>query len=205
MRDTLDDRLKDFYQGQGLSPERLSRLCSMAEEYPSLDTQRQPPIQRSFRRQRLAYALVAAAILLAVGILVQWLRPSSSESLAQAVAGEIAMNHKKQLALEFQASDYGDLRRQMEKLDFPLTAPADPEAARLRLLGARYCSIQGRLAAQVRLRDDAGHIHTLYETEASQKLRAAVSSQLRADGIRVRTWTEKGVFYGLANSEADSK
>jgi hypothetical protein len=205
MNDRLDDRITEFYQAQSLSPERLNALRLLAERHAA-DRKKQARFRRlpSFR-QTVALGFATAVLFLTIGLAVQWKdRRFSARGLPQAVASEIAMNHRKQLALEFSASDYGDLRHQMDKLDFQLVAPADAEAAHLHLLGARYCSVQGRLAAQIRLRDDAGHVHTLYETESSEKLRAAVSSHLSADGVRVRTWTDKGIFYGLAVTESDS-
>ena len=208
INDPLDDRIAGFYRGQFLSQVRLQQLQSLGEEHLAAERKQPWSNHLLLGRYVVAGGFAAAALILAIGLTVYWkdgARHSGSSSLLRAVASEIAMNHRKQLALEFSAADYRDLARRMEKLDFRLVAPADPEAAQLHLLGSRYCSIQGRLAAQLRLRDDTDRVHTLYETDASQKLRSAAVGEIKVANVRVRTWTDGDVFYGLAVADSGSK
>jgi hypothetical protein len=114
------------------------------------------------------------------------------------------MNHKKQLEIEFSAADYAGLQPQMSKLDFALAPPSSAVAAPLHVVGARYCSIQGQLAAQIRVRDPAGLVYTLYETKLTDKL-SPVAGEVKADGVRIRLWKENGLFYGLAVNEPRSE
>jgi hypothetical protein len=113
------------------------------------------------------------------------------------------MNHKKQLDMEFLAEDYSTLQAQMSRLDFALAPPSNLAASSLHVVGARYCSIQGQLAAQIRARDPAGFVYTLYETKLTDKLRA-VAVEVKTDGVRIRLWRENGLFYGLAVNESQS-
>ena len=99
--------------------------------------------------------------------------------------------------------DYAGLQSQMSKLDFAPAPPSSPAGSSLHVVGARYCSIQGQLAAQIRARDPAGLVYTLYETKLTDKLRG-VTGEVKADGVRIRLWSENGLFYGLAVNESQS-
>jgi hypothetical protein len=153
----------------------------------------------------------AAALALLVGAFFLGRLPSgllsgdlTTDPLARSIGREIAMNHKKQLPLEFSAGDYAGLQLQMNKLDFALAPPSSPATSEMHVIGARYCSIQGQLAAQIRLRDTTGRVYTLYETRLTDKLRE-VGGEVKAEGVRVRLWKENGVFCGLAVNEPQSE
>ena len=84
-------------------------------------------------------------------------------SVANRVASEIVMNHNKQLPLEFLVPEFSDLCTAMSKLGFTPFRPQRLTDTHYELVGARYCSIGGSNAALIRLKDDAGHVLTLYE------------------------------------------
>ena len=68
------------------------------------------------------------------------------------------------------------------------------------LVGGRYCSIHNKLAAQLRVRENAtGEMHTLYITELTDELRALRETTRPSDGIQVRLWNEGECFFGLAS------
>jgi len=69
------------------------------------------------------------------------------------------------------------------------------------MLGGRYCSIQGRLAAQIKLEDEAGRVLTLYQTRFSEAFEGISEQRCELDGIQVRIWREGGLLFGLAGSE----
>ena len=70
----------------------------------------------------------------------------------------------------------------------------------LRLLGARYGSIGGRLAAQLYLEDDDGEAVTLVQTALVAELEEIEWAELRAGGLRVDLWKEDGVFLAMART-----
>lgn len=88
----------------------------------------------------------------------------------------------------------------MSKLDFVLTAPQQLPNTQLSVVGARYCSIQGHLAAQIKLEDSQGKHYTLYERSLIDTPTLPNQSEYRVDGIRVQAWREAGLFFGLASS-----
>jgi len=114
-------------------------------------------------------------------------------------AHEIALNHKKQLAVEFLAARYADLRAQMDKLDFALAAPQRVEALELKITGARYCSIQGHLAMSIKLEDNNGKRNTLYERSLMDMPPVDSDEQYTIDDVLIRQWHEADLFVGLAS------
>ncbi len=68
-----------------------------------------------------------------------------------------------------------------------------------RLMGARYCSIQGVPAAQLRVQDiRSGKESTLYAVKAVGKLQAVSPTVSGMDGIRVEVWRQDNVLFALA-------
>ena len=184
---SLRDDLRDHYVSEELPPETLARLVEMTETVP-------PP-----QRQTLFTPLLAAAAALVLALLL--ILPSfgpEENPLILKVAQEIAMNHNKGLDVEFSTEDYAELRRSMDKLDFALV-----EAQRLQglqLVGGRYCSIQGHLAAQLSLRDHDGNPLTLYQTLLAEDLEDLTGEEIKTQGLHIELWGEDGVFLGLART-----
>ncbi len=153
---------------------------------------------RSPGPRRLTVALNAAAVLLLVAGLSIVLRDRHAGASAEAIADEIAMNHNKRLDVELEATSYGELRRAMDRLDFSLVEPSRAGEHGLRLTGARYCSIRGQLAAQLRLETDDGEHVTLYQTALTGDLESLRRTRLRSGGLVIDLWQEDGVFLGMA-------
>ncbi|MBT6145190.1 MAG: hypothetical protein HOH74_07160 [Gemmatimonadetes bacterium] len=140
---------------------------------------------------------VAAMLLLGLGGLHLQRQESS---LRHAVLVEIAMNHDKDLQAEITTTSYADVVTALDRVDFAI-APASqiPDAA---LTGARYCSIQGQLAALLKLRIDARR-HTLYVTRATDWLTSLAPYEATHDGVDIHLWTEADRFYALAVDNAE--
>ena len=68
------------------------------------------------------------------------------------------------------------------------------------MIGGRYCSIHGNLAAQVKIRArDSGRLLTLYATGLTPELANISRQETGHDDVRIKTWNEGGVFFGLAD------
>jgi len=208
----LEDHLTDFYHRQELRPQKLTELRALREDRRTSREKASvhAPVLWSWLQVLLHGRVATAVFLLLLGAFylgrISYLGTRGGptpDALARSISREIAMNHKKQLDMEFLAEDYATLQAQMSKLDFALAPPGNPAASSLHVVGARYCSIQGQLAAQIRARDPAGFVYTLYETKLTDKLRA-VAVEVKADGVRIRLWSENGLFYGLAVNESQS-
>ena len=168
---------------------------------------------RSSRALPMVAALLAAIVALVL-IVAKIHDSSESVPLSRRVAIEIARNHLKDLDPEFRTGDLRELQREMTKLDFSLVPPdqrylssgplvgeleSAADGARLGLRGARYCSLQGQLAAQLEYEDAGGRTHTLYQTRDSDLLADIGAEQLNVHGLRLRLWAQSGVFFGLAS------
>lgn len=153
-------------------------------------------------RQRRIQFVVAACILLVLTAV--FLRPDTAE-LAGEIADEVALNHLKQRPLEVRGTDVATMQSYFDELDFRLVQTSLLTSVRNRMLGGRYCSIQGVMAAQLRLRDDAGRIKTLYQVPYDASRFGAIPNvaagapptvtQVR--GLTVELWVEKGLLFAL--------
>ena len=185
----LRDEIRDAYLSKEPSPATLDRLKAMEAVSQRRSSWAQP--------RNLARLAAAAAVLLVAGLAIVFaLR--DPDGVAGKIAHEIAMNHNKQLDAEFATESYADLRQAMDRLDFALVDPGRIGDDAPHLVGARYCSIQGQLAAQLRLETAEGKILTLYQTTLTPALKQLDRETLRADGLAIELWHQDGVFFGLA-------
>lgn len=186
--DNLDARLRAHYRRESLDPDMLERLRSLAG------------VQQHSRRRLPTAAIVAAALLLVTLGLLLFHQFSGSDwrQLAHSAAEEIAHNHNKNQAVEFEAQLFRDLDAPMAKLDFTLVPPARMEREGLRLLGARYCHIGSRIAAQIRLADSRDERLTLYEFLPGKDYDGLQETSVDVAGLRVTVWLESGLVMGLA-------
>lgn len=181
----LDSLIKAHYRRQRLTEDRVDAILERAK-----------PSRAS---ERVWYLRVAAlAAVLVAGFVFTHVQITEAD-LTTRVLAEIAMNHNKRLAVEVAAADYDELQAAMDRLDFPIQPPAGLRAD-YELLGARYCSIHGKLAAQVKIRArDTGRLLTLYATGLTPELANISRQETVYDDVRIEMWTEGGVFFGLAD------
>ena len=143
-----------------------------------------------------ALAAVGAVLLVWMGYAGLFDTRLEGAALARAVAGEVALNHTKSLRPDVLTGSFDELG--LDRLDFEPRMPLRLADIGLVLEGARYCSIQGQIAAQLVLRDEAGTRLTLYQTRLSPGLTSVPDAELSLDGARVELWTEGDLLLGLA-------
>lgn len=189
--------IKEYYQDQRMSTDSVERILErgrqVAQDRQSASTSR----ERFFtvHQIKLGVLAFAASFLLAVVISQTYF---FSRSTTELVLAEIAMNHNKRLNVEYPYQEYQKLQTAMDRLDFKL-APMIDLPGKFSLLGGRYCSIQGKLAAQLKVKDIAsGNIATLYITPATDKLQKIANQQVVYDNVTIRMWQAGKNFYGLA-------
>ena len=91
----------------------------------------------------------------------------------------------------------------LDKLSFPIIAPSALSKPNWQFLGGRYCSINGKLAAQLKIKNtEDNRIYTLYQaaTEGGERPMQLARTTQTIDGIGVSIWREKGLLLGLASS-----
>ena len=206
----LDTRLSEYYTGKKLSDETLMRLMGLMDKDTAASTC--PPVGFKQRCRELfggfgfgpVPTLVTALSCLILVSFVTWhivdQKSDFAGKLPMAVAREITMNHQKNLAPEFRDVAVVALGRTMAQLDFLPVSPDIVGVLRLKFIGARYCSIQGNIAAQLSYEAPDGSPYTLYQTRSVEALSGISASQIELDGLNVKLWHEKGLFMGMAGA-----
>jgi anti-sigma factor RsiW len=199
---TLEEQLREYYSRQLPREEVLERLL---EEASTLGGAPGADAARLLARRLWVWALSA---LFAAGALLglrtyRSIRSDQDRRVqARMVALEIAVKHLRSESVQIPGSDYGSVSQRMPRLDFRICEPRRLERVGYRLLGARYCSIQGQTAAQLTLRSPSGDIATLYEAAREGKLRNLETGEYDTEGVNVFLWNENGVLMGLAETSA---
>lgn len=169
MKDKLKSQLKKYYLSKEVSPDFSVKKKS------------------SFQWAFLAPALVAVALLMFFTL---------TPNYNMQVMKEVAYNHNKNLSPEVLTEDLGTIQEALPKLDFTLVASNKLKKNNWKIVGARYCSIKGKIAAQIKLLNtQSDKTYTLYQ--ASIDIDIADSSEY-IDGAHVKLWTEKGLVFSLA-------
>jgi len=200
--DKLEKEIKRFYLDQRLSPEIMERFKILSstkakKNITRVDGEANRKSLWFSSKVNLAIAASFTAILLTT-IQFFYIFKSPESDLILRVAQEVALNHNKHLATEFDADNYLDLSVVMDKLDFDLKAPNHLAVASYKVLGARYCSIQGQIAGQIKLKDNAGKILTLYITKSNDMLSTLHHKTQERENLMISSWQEDVLFFSLA-------
>ena len=183
----LESHLQEHYARARLSDARIEQILAAA------------PVKAT--SPGVWYARLgsfAAALVVCLGVLHFHL---IERDIAARVLAEIAMNHSKELDVEIASGDVAVVAAALDRLDIALRPPGQ-WPARYALLGGRYCSIQGRLAAQLRLRDqETGDLHTLYATRMTSDLETVVDTATTYDNVGITFWRDRDVFFALAGGD----
>jgi len=204
----LEHNIKEFYMHKALSDSAIERIlqgtnASAEDSDPVLRTDgsgNNAPRFRWLTQYNLAglTALVASLVLV---VSVYFSYPA--KEIEELVYTEVAMNHNKQLDVEYFGNDYPKLALTMSKLDFPLISPRKV-VGKYSLIGGRYCSIQGALAAQLKVKNRlTGEIDTLYVTPLTKSLSRITAQKFIFKGIEIELWQTDELFYALASTQAN--
>lgn len=123
--------------------------------------------------------------------------PESPQQITATVVRHAAQGHNQQQELDFRAARAADLRQAMKSLDFTPVEPAMMSSMNMHLVGARYTTIEGVMAAQILYLDPKGDPCTLYQAQPVDKLARISKSEHVIDGLRVSVWREKGLVMVL--------
>ena len=201
---TLKNAVRERFDAQSLAPAQLEALQATMAGHDTVEPRRPA--------RTMVYALAVSAVLpLASLVGFQAYDQYRTNALVQAIAVEIADNHLKLKPLEVEAADFDVVRNYFDRLDFRLVAePAIAGAPGDRLLGGRYCTIQGSDAAQLRVATADGGLTTWYEAvlpPGQLKRLPAIdegdaAAVIEIKGLRVRLWREHGIVFAEARPAA---
>ena len=180
----LEAELRRYYRGQSLSAERAAAIARSG----------QGQVRAWWR-----WGWVAAAVVLLAG--GGWYRLGGGG--ADAALAEIAYNHQKAVVLEVVSPSYDVVQAQLPRLGFSVLSSKAAFLRNYTLVGGRYCSLQGELAAQLRMVDRVeGDSLTVYVCKLAGALQDLAPLEKAYDGVDIRLWEDGGRFFALARDGA---
>jgi len=182
--------LKNFYHAKSLPAARVDFLLHAKNRIA-------PQTSQPWRITPLLQitALTAAIVI----FFLVAAREEHRRTIERAVCAEVVMNHLKHSPLEIISSRYSEVQSALSRLDFSVMPANSTILEAYRLMGGRYCSIQGVPAAQLRVQDvRSGKECTLYAVKAAGELRDVIATVDSMDGVRVEIWRQDNVLFGLA-------
>lgn len=212
-----DQRVRDYYQNMSMPKDKLNKLLSLDIGESQADAKALASssfIAQVFKRcvssmlvtgdthdtrQRRSAFLGAGAACMALLMVSVWLFSGHAElEHTQRTMREAAMNHTTRLEPEFRGQSLAMLDNSMQKLPFSLSLPKSIDSA-FELVGSRYCSLSGELAAHIKLKhSETGKPVSLFVTGNGDALRDVRTEQTTLDGVDVELWREGGLFFALA-------
>lgn len=212
----MDAALKEYYASKSLSKNQLDELLSIQFEYEASnylnlnDTfhnsyndkanwlHRFIPNTRTYKTAFFATAFLFLASLVTLFSLLD------HEPISQRIMNEIVYNHNQDMPIEIASSSLTDISKYLNKLSFSIVLPNALSEPNWQLLGGRYCSINGKLAAQLKVKN-------LKDNSVSTFFQAAINKDLgknkkqvmndTIDGVGVSIWHEHGLLLGLAKEK----
>ena len=181
----FDESVREYYARAALRPQRAESILAQGRA-------------ATRARRSWLYRLAGMAAVLALGLFgVQ--RQLGDDSVVPGLLAEVAMNHQKQLGVEVASDRYQAVQAGLDRLDFPVLPARQGLLENYGLLGGRYCSIRGNLAAQLKVRDRvSGRVLTLYVTPLTEALSDHIPLEREFEQVRIRMWEDNGRLFVLA-------
>ncbi len=202
MMQQLKTACKNHYQQQSLSTEQLARLMALQKRNEQPETVDERDSSNPFTATKMRRLLALAASLCII-IFSGWIYKGYNVDMREQIAKEIAYNHSKQMALEITSGDLNTVAAYLSELDFALVDSSRVRQMALQLLGGRYCSIQGKLAAQLKIEGkNSKTTHTYYQAIIPDNLNlngATYSTWIK--GTYIELWVEGDLLLGLASDQ----
>lgn len=182
---TLKSELQNFYQDKSLSDTRLKQLQNAGKNRQAY--------QRWGRR---TFGALAASVLLTTTLYVFTLPKVDYIGLSE----EIAYNHNSQMQMEVFSESILDIQQYLNRLDFSLIDSMQLPSLSWQLVGGRYCSIDGKIAAQLKIKNKHDQkIYTFYQAKLPEDTVNSIEmKEVKVDGVKVKLWKENGLLMGLA-------
>ena len=186
--DDFKSALKEHYKKTTLSDLQYKELKLASESHKN--QRKEPPYK---------WMLVAAAAV--VFVAAWWMQPPRDLVTLSRIGSEIAYNHNKQMNPEITSGNYSDVSNFLKKLEFTLIQSEKFKPGVWKLIGGRYCSLSGRVAAQLKMEHvPSGEIYTFYQAPVPDRVSAEVvaGGEVYKSGSHIDVWLEKGLLLGLA-------
>jgi hypothetical protein len=180
----LDAKLKKYYRDQALPAERVDAIIRSGRGGVA-----------GWARWRWAW--VATVVLLVGG---GWYQ-TGNVSGVDAVLAEIVANHHKGVRPDIVSARYDVVQGQLPRLSFSILSSKAAFLHNYTLVGGRYCSLQGELAAQLRVADRVdGDTLTVYVCKLAAALEGMAPLEKSYEGVDIRLWEDGDRLFALARS-----
>ncbi len=196
-----DKRVRDYYSKVSMPSEKLDQLVAMggldvSEEHAKAQAA-EPVLDQVVPLWHPALKAIAAGVL--VMMVSLWMHNTGTETQRmQLTVKEVAMNHTTRLEPEYRGESLASLDNSMQQLPFALVLPKTLTNT-YELVGSRYCSLGGALAAHVKFKEkSSGRPMSLFVTANSTELGEIPAQQTTHEGVAVEFWKEGGLFFAMA-------
>ncbi len=181
MDKNLKQALIDHYNSQCMTPSQLKLIKS----------------QVGYKNIKWIKPLTGGLIVVTI-ILFTFLFNQKPPTM-QSIANEVSYNHQKNMPVEVLTNNYKELNEALDRLDFT-SVPSIVLGKKFNLIGGRYCSVQGRIAAQLKLKNSIdGKEYTLYQFKNNGLVPSNSSPKLLVDdSVTIKIWSENDLGYALA-------
>ncbi len=179
----LDEQIKSIYNSKSLSIEQVELIKGSTPKSTKIQ------IKHLFR--------YAAILILAVGSYLIYPK-IRQKIIINNFAQEIAIKHQKQIPSVFLSNSITAINSKMNKLDFNLILPKK-NISELELIGAKYCSVDNRIAAKLELKNRTNEIVTCYVFKKIEKFK--FDNQINSNSSKVTFWDNNDVIFALAQNE----
>ncbi len=202
----MDLLLKDFYQEQSLSSEKLESIKgSMLDESKNKDTIHQTEVTNSRvaspssyqhnSRQNMRKGLFTLAFILVMLIPLALVINTGKQK--HRLINEIVLNHQKPFIADVVGSDFVKIQNDLSAVNFDINVPVHIRG-KYQLLGARYCSLANQLAIQLQLLDKKTQKKSsLFITPLSEEVRPFSSNVNNGVNYASHYWSNQSLFYAL--------
>ena len=208
MSNTLKQSTRSFYAEKSLSMQQQEALGDLIAKHQveliEDGSNTNNVVSLSWSRRIVAGVVSSATLVL---IAVFFLLPNSAN--IQAVASEVAANHRHLKPLTIQSSSYQKTGAFFSELSFAIKESSLLDEQRWQLMGGRYCSVNGVKAAHLRLRDKRDNsVQTFYQVDNKPGYFEGIPDirnnelpvTVDINGVPVKVWSEGGIVYSLTHS-----
>ncbi len=183
------EQLAEHYQQQQLSAPQIAKLQSLSAS-----------VNPNKKYLRSATGNIFAAIAASAVIAVSWYLLNFNQQDYTAISQEIAYNHNSKMQMEVFSPHLKTVQGHLNRLGFNLVNSSKLEKDKWRIIGGRYCNINGKIAAQMKLKHTpTDAIYTFYQAKMpGDFIENLTEREVVIDGVKVKLWREKGLLMGLA-------
>ncbi len=187
--DDLDKRIKRVYLSKTLSEEQLEKIINQSQQ----------KTKKSFSVSKKIIKYAAIALILTSTVYGLYFLPLQKENrILNEFATEIVFNHQKTLPVEFETNNIQHLSKKLNKLNFKISLPSRITDS-LELKGGRYCSVDNRIAAQLKLKNEQGKLLTCYIFKKEEHF--SFDKKISKENVWVQIWSSDGLIYALASEK----